>query len=583
MEIGCSTDVGRERELNEDTVVAERLGGGLENPWRLSAVLAVADGMGGHQGGEVASQRAGEMAQRLFAARHDDLDPADLSGQKLLQRLKEALQSINRTVYQEGAGAGPSRPGTTLTVCLVRPGEYCIGHVGDSRAYLLRHSSVEQITEDDSWVAEAVRRGKMTREEAQNSPFVNQLTKCIGIAPEVEPSLYYGNWNEGDILLLCSDGLTGYVLPEEMRQAVQAHETLQESCDSLVALANDRGGHDNISVVAARLAGNGPVKKKPPTLSPELRLDVASAAHEERQSARAGRFASEESGPTTEKKRMALLQPRLEALLAVILACLIGIAGLWLGRSWGGRRQPLPKPASSGAIPIHAMPPKAHAPSRLEKPSPRKPGTAPRPTGPVKSSSRALTPGDGRPLLHPPPDNLPVPPREKAALSGAASATLRWEKGRRLALAPGPGFRVVESKKSAYPVEAQNDSLLVQLNPPNKTLQRLGRGEALFLLKDSHERETAGRSVNGEVTFGGLRPLESYRLVYRDPRGGKDLTLVNCRFAPPRGHEENRSRLGRVKSRVERLGKRIRSEAQRQFSDSRPAEKENENDGTVDR
>lgn len=259
--MGFATDGGRERDLNEDTIIAETLSSEGANPWQIAAFLVVADGMGGHHGGEVASQLAGETARQIFLTDEaQGLTQADTTGTGLAQRVTESIQYINRVVYKHDVGhSGDTlrKPGTTLTMALVRAEEYCIGHVGDSRAYLIHEDrsrvTAEQLTVDDSLVAAAVRDGRLTPEQARTSPFRNHLSQAIGINSSVEPQVFSGPWQEGDTLLLCSDGLTEYLTEAELADFVTTHESIQAACDGLVTVANHRGGIDNISVVAARI------------------------------------------------------------------------------------------------------------------------------------------------------------------------------------------------------------------------------------------------------------------------------------------------------------------------------------------
>lgn len=289
LEIVALSDVGQERELNEDTVWAAPLSAGAENAWQLSGLLLVADGMGGHDAGEIASGLAGQTVRQIFTSVRPAFAPEALTGQGLLAGLAGAVEEVNRAVFAAGeAGAATGgRPGTTLTVALLRADEWAIGHVGDSRAYLIRRNGAQQLTNDDSLVAEAVRRGQMTEAEAQGSQFRNQITKAIGLNAAVAPSTYQGSWAAGEVILLCSDGLTEYVRPTEMWDAVAGGESLERACQSLIDLANQRGGHDNISVAAARFVANlngqgaAPINgngRKPATWPPIERPNMASAA-----------------------------------------------------------------------------------------------------------------------------------------------------------------------------------------------------------------------------------------------------------------------------------------------------------------
>ena len=268
MEIGATTDVGLVRNLNEDTILARTLPPGIGNPWQLTSVLMVADGLGGHQAGEVASQLAGETIQRVFVLdQADSWVPNEVTPADVRHRITDTIQQVNNLVHAQSAeSGGMARPATTLTLCLTRDGEYHIGHVGDTRAYLIRDDAIMQLTEDDSWVGEAVRRGQMTQDEAQSSPFRNQLLKTVGTAPTVEPTIYSGQFSGSDVLLLCSDGMTEYVGPSEMLRQIKSGPTLQASCDHLVALAREGGGHDNISVVTASPLNRSANSRKPPTL-----------------------------------------------------------------------------------------------------------------------------------------------------------------------------------------------------------------------------------------------------------------------------------------------------------------------------
>lgn len=284
--IAFHTDVGQVRELNEDTVWALRFdstGNGPANPWGLRAALLVADGVGGHAAGEVASGKAGELARRHLTA--PDLAPENapnipLDAPVVRERLAAIVQDINAAVYTLPAGmeGNAGRPATTLTLCLLRSDSIAIAHVGDSRAYHVRPTDEQasgvtatQVTDDHSFVGEAVRRGQMTEEDARRSPFRSQLTRAIGSEESVEASFYSVRWEPGDLLIVCSDGLSEYVMPDEIAALaanVQVRDDesipgdgdaplpdLHALCADLIARANRRGGRDNISVAVARCEG----------------------------------------------------------------------------------------------------------------------------------------------------------------------------------------------------------------------------------------------------------------------------------------------------------------------------------------
>ena len=330
MEIGATTDVGLVRSLNEDTILARTLPPGIGNPWQLTSVLMVADGLGGHQAGEVASQLAGETIQRVFVLdQADSWVPDEVTPADVRHRITDTIQQVNNLVHAQSAeSGGPDRPATTLTLCLTRDGEYHIGHVGDTRAYLIRDEDIIQLTQDDSWVGEAVRRGQMTRDEAQSSPFRNQLLKTVGTAPTVEPTIYSGRFSGSDVLLLCSDGMTEYVGPSEMLRQIKSGPTLQSSCDHLVALAREGGGHDNISVVMASPLNRYANSRKPPTLPSGQTTGQA--------------FVSWDSVKGDPNRH-----------LRIILLALVGLAALFVGL-WAGRHltphTSLPGPVGTAII-----------------------------------------------------------------------------------------------------------------------------------------------------------------------------------------------------------------------------------------
>ena len=256
IQIGAVTDVGQVREHNEDSILAHNFLPG--HPWGLNALLLVADGVGGRDAGEVASRLGLETLWRWFG---DPCLPPPVSGagvpgpSMVTAALQTAIQDAN-TAVRSAAGQGGA-PASTLTVCLIRPGEVFIGHVGDSRAYLLTGKEVLQLTDDDSLVADAVRRGQMTPEEARHSPYRNQILKALGVEGSIAPSVHQHSLPRGAALLVCSDGLSEYVEGDELREVVFRYSVPQDACVDLVRLASVRGGHDNISVAVLY---NGPLE-----------------------------------------------------------------------------------------------------------------------------------------------------------------------------------------------------------------------------------------------------------------------------------------------------------------------------------
>ena len=228
------TDPGRKRRRNEDSFV-------IDPP-----LFAVADGMGGAQAGEVASRLAAAAFREFHDA--DELDPEE--------RLAAIIQEANRRIYERAADdAQVSGMGTTITAALVVAEALVIGHVGDSRAYRLRGGKFEQLTEDHSLVADLVRSGRITPEEADAHPQRSVITRALGTDREVDVDTFTVPAESDDLFLICSDGLTTMVGDEEIRDLVTRARDLDQAGKGLVKAANKAGGEDNITVVLFRVAG----------------------------------------------------------------------------------------------------------------------------------------------------------------------------------------------------------------------------------------------------------------------------------------------------------------------------------------
>lgn len=238
------TDVGQVRPHNEDSIL-------LEPSLQL---YAVADGMGGHKGGEFASRICLDTMRdylQMAARGHAPLvGEADAVHSEAANLLGSAVRFANRAVFE----ASFSKPewrgmGTTIVALTVAGNRVAIAHVGDSRAYLLRKGAFKQITEDHSWIEEQVRAGLMSRDEALFAKGRNVLTRAIGQEEAVQVDLDELELQAGDSLLLCSDGLFGMVADEEIAALIGVARNPEEACRELVACANGRGGRDNISVI----------------------------------------------------------------------------------------------------------------------------------------------------------------------------------------------------------------------------------------------------------------------------------------------------------------------------------------------
>lgn len=237
------TDLGRIRENNEDKSDFYE----PEDPTLLAArgcLYAVADGMGGHAAGQIASELALKTVLSSFYDSPNDDIPTSLL---------EAMAAANETVHNLALMV-PERSGmgTTMTAAVIAEDRVYVGQVGDSRAYLLRDGTVRQVTMDHSWVAEQVRAGILTPEEAETSPYKNVITRSIGTAPHVEADVFVEEALPGDTWVLCSDGLTGHVQDEEIR-LVASTQPPSEAARQLIELANARGGRDNITVLVLQI------------------------------------------------------------------------------------------------------------------------------------------------------------------------------------------------------------------------------------------------------------------------------------------------------------------------------------------
>jgi serine/threonine protein phosphatase PrpC len=228
------TDTGKKRRRNEDAFVVQ------------PPLFAVADGMGGAQAGEIASKLA------AAALKENGGDSTD--GER---RVHDLIQEANRRVYQRSnEDASYSGMGTTVTVALVDEAReiVTIGHVGDSRAYLIRDGRIEQLTEDHSLVAELMRDGRLSPEEAETHPQRSVITRALGTDPDVDVDSFSVEARPGDLFLLCSDGLTTMVSDEDiLDQLERSQEDLDSAARALVAAANRRGGEDNITIILFRV------------------------------------------------------------------------------------------------------------------------------------------------------------------------------------------------------------------------------------------------------------------------------------------------------------------------------------------
>ena len=253
LEVGGSTDKGKVRSENQDaycTMVSP------VTPQGVAGVLAVADGMGGHQGGATASRIAIETVVESFKEDRSDPD-ATMTGGSTSDRVSGAIQEANDSVRELAASPEFAGMGTTMTVVSLTGRTLSVGHVGDSRAYLVRNGEVVQLTRDHTWVAEQMAAGCMTAEDAASDRRRSVLTRAVGVEEDVVVDKSDVDLKPGDVIVLCSDGLHGRVSDSQITQVTSINSP-DRSARVLVRLANDAGGQDNITVVVGRAVDQEP-------------------------------------------------------------------------------------------------------------------------------------------------------------------------------------------------------------------------------------------------------------------------------------------------------------------------------------
>ncbi len=236
------SDVGRKRKNNEDAYIINNVEIYREGKKKVIHLLAVADGMGGHEAGEVASKMT---VEKLGATPMVFVE----EGKKGLNGL---IHFINRKVHEESKRRG-KKMGTTLVGAVIEDYMATIFNVGDSRAYLFRHGSLRRITRDHSVVQQKIESGEITEEEARRDKDRHRITMAVGLQEDLNPDFYSLELNEGDILLFCTDGLHDMLNDKEIEEIAKKYEKLSDIVGELVKRANEKGGIDNITIVVARI------------------------------------------------------------------------------------------------------------------------------------------------------------------------------------------------------------------------------------------------------------------------------------------------------------------------------------------
>lgn len=238
MIVGGLSDIGLVRENNQDSFFVSK---DLEFP-----LFIVADGMGGHKAGEIASNMAVSTIKNIFLINKENLN----SEEEIVSTIKEAIEKANHKIYQKSKeNLEYEGMGTTVTIAYIFKNEIYIGHVGDSRAYYVDDNNIVQITEDHSLVNELIKNGSITKDQGKNHPQRNIITRAIGTSNDIKADIHTMEYKENDKLIICSDGLTNMLNEDKIIEVVNGDGDIMEKCEKLVLNAKRNGGLDNITVV----------------------------------------------------------------------------------------------------------------------------------------------------------------------------------------------------------------------------------------------------------------------------------------------------------------------------------------------
>lgn len=238
MKIFAKTDIGKARDMNEDFYY-------ISDDAETLKLYILADGMGGYNGGEIASRLAVASVKGYIESNFDKIEH---DKESILKLISSSVEYANMIVYEKAKeNTELVNMGTTLEVCLIYNNKVFIGHVGDSRIYRLRNDFFRKLTTDHSYVQKLVKDGTITKEEAINHPKKNMLMKALGCSPYVEPDVTVKGFLKGDIILICSDGLTNMLSEQEIYDNII--NNIDNPAEVLVNKANEMGGYDNITVV----------------------------------------------------------------------------------------------------------------------------------------------------------------------------------------------------------------------------------------------------------------------------------------------------------------------------------------------
>ena len=238
MKVFAGTDIGKVRQINQDTYfISEE----AEEP----KIYLLADGMGGYAGGEIASNLAIHSVKQHIQSNWEKISKTE---KEILKLIKEATKYANSSIYENANKVKElEEMGTTLEICLIYEEKLYISHLGDSRIYAVSNDKIERITNDHTYVEKLVKDGTISREEAKNHPKKHMLIKALGCASDAEPDVFVRTWDKGEIIVLCSDGLTNMLTEEEIQDIILNDPICPEK--TLINMANQVGGLDNITVI----------------------------------------------------------------------------------------------------------------------------------------------------------------------------------------------------------------------------------------------------------------------------------------------------------------------------------------------
>ena len=238
MKVFAKSDVGKAREMNQDYFF-------ISNPEDEIKLFILADGMGGYNGGEVASSLAVQSAKSYIL---NNFNKIEHDKETILKLIKNAVEYANMVVYEKSKKEKELEGmGTTIEVCLIYNNRVYIGHVGDSRVYRIRNEIIRKITTDHSYVEKLIKEGSITKEEAYHHPKRNMLMKALGCNSLVEPDVICKGFLKDDILLMCSDGLTNMIKEDEIFNIIV--NNINNPADKLIDQANENGGYDNVTAI----------------------------------------------------------------------------------------------------------------------------------------------------------------------------------------------------------------------------------------------------------------------------------------------------------------------------------------------